>query len=294
MAILLLGATGMVGQAIAAEARRRGLALVGASRHGPDRSVDMTDEDGLRALLQRVRPELVINAAALASIEACERDPRLAFRVNTAAVAPLVEHCRAAAVPFVQVSTDHFFTGDGATRHGEVAPVTLLNEYARTKYLAERFALVAPGALVLRTNVTGMRGRSDDPTFAEWALDALALRKPLRLFPDFFTSTIDAPSFASAMFDLVARRATGVVNLAARTVASKRAFVHELARALGVRLDWDEPASVTRLEPPRAESLGLDTAKAERLLGYALPDTDRVCRNLVSHWKEQCAIPLAS
>ncbi|HUK60745.1 MAG TPA: sugar nucleotide-binding protein [Stellaceae bacterium] len=294
MAILLLGAIGMLGQAISAEARRRGLTLVAVSRHGPDRVVDLSDPDGLRALLSSLRPELIVNAAAIASIGACERDRHQAYRVNTAAVAILVEYCRTAAARFVQISTDHFFSGDGAAPHGEGAPVTLLNEYARTKHLAEGFALVAPGALVLRTNVTGLRGRQNVPTFAEWALDALTRRKPLRLFDDFFTSTIDTPSFAAAMFDLIDRRAHGIVNLAARTVASKRTFVHALAHALDIRLDWDEPASVLSLVPPRAESLGLDVTKAERLLGYALPDTERVCHNLVSHWKEQCAIPLAS
>ncbi len=294
MAFLLFGATGMLGQAIVAEARRRGHALVAASRHGPDQMVDLADGETARALLRSLQPELVINAAAIASIEACERDPRFAYRVNAASVAFMAEHCRAADIQFVQVSTDHFFTGDGDARHGEGAPVTLLNDYARTKYLAEGFALVAPRALVLRTNVTGMRGRSGDPTFAEWALDALARRKPLRLFEDFFTSTLDTSSFAAAMFDLVERREHGIVNLGARTVASKRAFVHGLARCLGIRLDWDEPASVQSLVPTRAESLGLDTGKAERLLGRALPDTEIVCRTLVSHWKEQCAIPLAS
>ncbi len=294
MAILLFGATGMLGQAIAAEARRRGHALVGVSRHGPDRAVDLADGDAVGALMHQVRPDLVVNAAAIASVASCERDPGLAYRVNAAAVAVMGEQCRAAGIPFVHISTDHFFTGDGAARHGEGAPVTLLNEYARGKYIAEGFALVAPRALVLRTNVTGLRGRTGDPTFAEWALDALQRRAPLRLFGDFFTSTIDAPSLAAAMFDLVERRAQGLVNVGARTVASKRDFVHELARALGIRLDWDEPASVLGLASPRAESLGLDSAKAERLLGYALPDTGLVCRNLVSHWKQQCAIPLAS
>ncbi len=294
MAILLFGATGMLGQAIAAEARRRGHALAAVSRHGPDWLVDLAEAEDARALMRAVRPDLVINAAAIASIAACERDPGLAYRINAAAVSAMAEHCRASDIPFVQISTDHFFTGDDDARHGEVAPVTLLNEYARSKYLAEGFALVAPRALVLRTNVTGMRGRIDDPTFAEWALDALVHRKPLRLFDDFFTSTLDTPSFAAAMFDLVERRAQGIVNIGARTVASKRGFVHALARCLGIRLDWDERASVQSMTPPRAESLGLDTGKAERLLGYALPDTDRVCRNLVSQWKEQCAIPLAS
>lgn len=293
--ILLFGATGMVGQAIHAEAARRKYALVGAARAGADHAVDLAEPGAAAALLERVGPTLVINAAAIASIEACERDPEGARRVNAQAVAEMACYCRAAAVPLVQISTDHFYSGDGARKHLEGEPVTLLNHYARTKYAGEGLALAAPGALVLRTNVTGFRHWPGDPTFAEWAIDALVDRARLRLFDDYYCSTIDARSLARALFGLVAKRASGTYNVAARTVASKRDFVHALARALGVRLDWDEPASVRTSRTRRAESLGLAVARAERLLGYALPDAATVCRNLVAQYEEErCGIPVAS
>jgi dTDP-4-dehydrorhamnose reductase len=295
MAILLFGATGMLGQAIAAEATRRGDALCRVSRHGPDRTIDLASIDGIKPLLAEVAPALVINAAAIADIEACERDPVSALAVNARAVLAMAEFCRDATIPFVQISTDHFFTGNGAAPHSELAPVALVNHYARTKFLAEGFASLAPQALIVRTNITGLRRSPGRPSFAEWALDALERRAPLRLFDDFYTSTIDTPSFARALFDLMKKGATGVVNLASRTIASKRHFVHTLASAMGIALDWDGPASVATFAVARAESLGLDVAKAERLLGYALPDIEQVCGTLVAQWEhERCAIPLAS
>lgn len=295
MAILVFGASGTLGQAIAAEARRRGRAVCGVSRHGPDRIADLACIEDIAPLLAEVAPALVINAAAIANIEECERDPVAALAVNARAVLAMSEFCRQAKIPLVQISTDHFFTGNGAALHSERAPVAFANEYARTKFLAEGFAGRVPRALVVRTNVTGLRGWPGRPTFAEWALDALDRRAPLRLFDDFFCSTIDGASFSRALLDLIGSGANGIVNLASRTVASKRDFVHTLARMRGIDLDWDEPASVASLAVQRAESLGLDVALAERLLGYALPDTDQVCRNLVAQWgEERCAIPLAS
>ncbi len=58
----------------------------------------------------------------------------------------------------MQISTDHYFCGQGDLKHDESAPVTLLNEYARTKYAGEAFALTNPEACVIRTNVVGFRG----------------------------------------------------------------------------------------------------------------------------------------
>ena len=60
MAILLFGATGMLGQAIAAEARRRGHALAAVSRHGPDWLVDLAETEDARTLMRAVRPDLKI------------------------------------------------------------------------------------------------------------------------------------------------------------------------------------------------------------------------------------------
>jgi dTDP-4-dehydrorhamnose reductase len=293
--MILFGATGMLGQAIAAEGMRRGRTVCGVSRHGAGRVADLARFETIRPLLEDAAPDLVVNAAALADIDACERDPDLALAVNARAVLAMAEYCRDVDIPFVQISTDHFFTGNGAAPHGELAPVALVNEYARSKYLGEGFAGIAPQALVVRTNVTGFRGTPGRPTFAEWAMDALECRAKLALYDDFYTSTIDAWSFSRALFDAIERGAMGTLNLASRSVASKWRFIHRLAKMMEIKLDWDEAASVASLAVPRAESLGLDVRKAEALLGYALPDTDQVCRNLVSQRVgKPCAIPLAS
>jgi dTDP-4-dehydrorhamnose reductase len=283
----------MLGQALAVEAARRKQRLTGVARRGTPFAVDISDPAALGACLAKFRPALVINAAAITSLDACERDPARAYAVNARAVATMSEWCRDASARLVHISTDHFFSGDGDRPHGELAPVCLVNEYARTKYVGECFAALASRALIVRTNVTGLRGWDGQATFFEWAMTALRQRAPLALFEDFYTSTIDAPSLAVALFDLVARDATGLLNVASSSVASKRRFVHALAEEAGVMLDWGKTASVASLPTARAESLGLEVANAERLLGRRLPDLSQVAKNLISQWKEQCATQAA-
>ena len=190
-----------------------------------------------------------------------------------------------AASDSVQVSTDHFFTGDGARPHAEDSPVALINEYARSKYAGEAFARTLPGSLVIRTNITGFRGWPGQPMFAEWAVDAILGRKPLKLFDDFYTSTIDVDAFSRLLFELVDLEAAGLINLASQTVSSKLQFIRELAAALGVQLDWAQVSSVRDLPTARAESAGLDVGKAERLLGRSLPTLQDVCGALVSQYR---------
>lgn len=272
MTCLVLGATGMLGQALVAEGRARGLDVVAAGRSGPELRVDAFDETQLRAALAEVAPAVVINSAALVDLRACEEHPDVAYAVNARAVAILAEECRSSGARLVQVSTDHYFTGDGSARHDEAAAVRLVNEYARTKFAGEAFARTCPSALVVRTNVTGFRGRPGAPTFIEWALGAIESGEAMTLFDDFHTSTMSSVDLAAAIFDLVEREATGLLNVASSQVASKHEFVLALAAALGRQGVNATGGSVSGLRPRRAESLGLDVERAERLLGRPLPD----------------------
>jgi dTDP-4-dehydrorhamnose reductase len=282
--LLVFGATGLLGQAVLAEAKRCGVQALGAARKGTDIDVDLTDVAQIAEVFARVSPTRIINAAANTNLDSCERDPGGSYLINARAVALIAEQCRARGAHLVHVSTDHFFTGDGRRAHAEDSAISLVNEYARSKYAGEGFARNLPGSLVVRTNITGFRGWPGQPTFAEWAVDAILNRRPLNLFSDFYTSTIDVDSFSRLLFQLFDTGATGVLNLASSTVSSKSEFIQELAAAFGIRLDWATTASVRETATARAESAGLDVGKAEGLLGR-LPALREVCSALVAQYR---------
>jgi dTDP-4-dehydrorhamnose reductase len=281
MPVLVLGSTGLLGQAIMKEAKKRGRQAIGAARRGAELALDIESSEEIKKAFAKLKPSLVINAAALTNIDVCEKDPGLAYRVNARAVSLLAEACRAQGIKLCHVSTEHYFTGDDNARHDEKAPVRLLNEYARSKYAGEAFALTAPDALVTRVNIVGWRGWQDQPTYVEWAVDVLEKRKPFKLFFDVFTSPLDVGACARGLFDLCDKGAAGIVNLGGREVSSKGEFITALAREMNIEPDWAEKGSVKELAALRAESLGLDVTLAEKLLGYRLPTTPEVVRALI-------------
>jgi dTDP-4-dehydrorhamnose reductase len=287
MTLLVIGATGTLGSALVATARARGLAVAGAARSGADHAVDATDAAAVSALLAAVRPSTVVNCVALTDLNACERDPATGWLVNARA-AGLIAGTFAAA-RLVHVSTDHFFTGDGAQAHGEDAPVTLVNDYARAKYAAEALALAHRNTLVVRTNVVGWRGWAGRPTFVEWAAGAISRREPVSGFEDFFTSSIDAPALSAALLDLVPLPVRGVLNVASSEVASKLQFLRALAAVMGVADASITASSVRNLPVRRAESAGLDVSRAEALLGRRLPGLAQVVAALVREGMPACA-----
>lgn len=291
MRILLLGGTGLLGQALAAQTRLQGIAVQTAARNGADVRVDIRDEAALRELLERGGFDTVINAAALTDLAECERSPQQAAAVNERPVRILSEFARQTGAYLVQISTDHYYTGDKNRQHGELEPVTLVNEYARSKYAGERAALQDPAALVIRTNIVGFRRKSDAPTFVEWVFRCLSQGKPMSLFDDFYTSSIDVRTFSILLLDAMRAKPSGVLNLASRQVASKRQFIEILARKSGYRLNSPTICSVKTLNgPPRAESLGLDVSKAEAMLGRKLPGLEAVTDSLVAEHKETICV----
>ena len=287
--LLLIGSTGTLGQALRRAALSRGLGVCGAARRGAEFALDVTDADATMAFVRSQRPSLVINCAAMTSLDACESDPTAAHRVNAEAPGTLAAAARDIAAQFIHISTDHFFSGDGLKLHDETASVRLVNEYARSKYAGEIAALAVPGTLVIRTNFTGWRGWPE-PTFLEWAVGAVERNEPMTGFCDFVTSTIDADSLARAILDLAERGATGLFNVASHEPADKATFLRRLATAFGMPHQQIEDGSVRDLKTPRAESLALDVLKAETTLGRPLPGLNDVISTLVkSRIRVKCA-----
>lgn len=285
MKLLVTGSAGMLGLKLSGVALERGYEVVGLDLANCDIAIDMTDDAALIAALGVVRPDVVVNCAAIVDVGHCEQDPLLSWRVNARCVGVMAHYCRSHHVRLVQISTDHYFCGDMDKKHDELAPVTFLNEYARAKFAGEAFAAIGPTSLVLRTNIVGFRGRATK-TFAEWAFDAVVHDREITLFRDAYVSTIDVRSFSGALLDMIERKESGLFNLANHDVFSKQALIECIARQLGVSLSRAKTGSVAALSVARADSCGLDVSRAERALGYELPDLDQVVCNLVNEWKK--------
>ncbi len=115
--IYLLGASGYVGTAFQALLRLRGVPYRGLSRA----DVDYTDLGTLRSLLQRERPEFLINAAGYTgkpNVDACELHKAECLLGNAVLPGIVAEACEAAGVPWGHVSSGCIFTGERPGGHG--------------------------------------------------------------------------------------------------------------------------------------------------------------------------------
>ena len=145
MKTLLLGANGQLGRSLIEDG---GLAargeLVAASRDGRRydnlhiETADLSAPDSLSALLNRVRPDVIVNAAAYTAVDRAEQEEALATRVNGEAVGALGRWAAAHGTLVIHYSTDYVFDGTATAPYPVDAPTAPLGAYGRSKLAGER------------------------------------------------------------------------------------------------------------------------------------------------------------
>ena len=278
---LIIGSTGMLGQSFNRICKKMNIDCLGASRNNNDYNIDLRNEGSISKVILNNKFDLVINCAAIVSLPRCEDDKYSASRINDEVVGEIASACSAKDIKLIHISTDHYYTNDGRKLHNETDKIHILNNYAKTKRNGEIKALKYSNSLVIRTNVTGVRGISSNPTFIEWVYKTLLNKDKLNVFVDFFTSTIDANSCADYALRASNMNLKGLLNISSSDCLSKKEFIFLFADLLNINLNWASDSSVRNIKPKRAESLGLDSSKAERLMKLKMPSSETVIKNLI-------------
>jgi dTDP-4-dehydrorhamnose reductase len=119
--ILILGASGYIGEAFVAELNRRKAAFVTLSR----RQVDYTRFDALRDYLQANKPSFVINAAGYTgkpNVDACELDQAGTLAGNTLLPQTIAHACASLQIPWGHVSSGCIYSGAKVLTQGQLRP----------------------------------------------------------------------------------------------------------------------------------------------------------------------------
>lgn len=283
MTVLLFGGNGQLGQEL-----RRALAplgeVVATTRSGslPDGSAcEVADFDApasLTALLDRVRPDMVVNAAAYTAVDRAEDDRDAAWRANAEAPGVIARWCAAAGVPMVHYSTDYVFDGQGTRPYREEDATAPLGAYGGSKLDGEQAIRAAGGRhLIFRT---AWVYASHSANFLRTMLRVGAERDVLRVVAD----QVGTPTPAALIADVTAQALqhpgglSGTWHLTANGETSWHGFAEAIfaeAVAAGKLARAPKVEAITTAEYPtpakRPAYSGLDVSKLEADFGIALP-----------------------
>jgi len=280
--ILLLGKNGQVGWEL-----QRSLAplgdVVALDRHGSGEWCgDLGDTAGIADTVMRLKPDVIVNAAAYTAVDKAESENEAAQTANVEGPRALAQAAAQTGSLLVHYSTDYVFDGSGDRPWRETDAPAPLSVYGRTKLEGER-AIEASGCrhLIFRTSwVYAARGGN----FAKTMLRLARERDSLSVIDD----QIGAPTGADMIADVTAqaivrgntRDAIGVYHLAAGGETSWHAyaqFVLEFAAEAGVELKVRAadiqaiPSTAYKVAAQRPLNSRLDTSKLRQIFGLALP-----------------------
>ena len=116
-------------------------------------SLDITDADAVRNMVQSFQPDAIVNTAAYTAVDRAETNVPAAFAVNAAAVHNLADAARSVHARFIHISTDYVFDGTSKTPYREHDYTNPQSVYGRTKAAGELLALAAnPESTIIRTS----------------------------------------------------------------------------------------------------------------------------------------------
>jgi len=195
--ILLTGITGQVGQEL-----QQTLAPLGeVVSVGRDR-VDFSQPDAVQAMMESVKPAIVVNSAAYTAVDKAESEPDLAKLVNAVSPGVLAKAAKSIDAGLIHISTDYVFDGTHSSPYLETDATNPLGIYGSTKLAGEEAVRAeCDRHFIMRTAwVYGAKGKGN---FVKTMLRLGADREELRVVTD----QIGAPTWAKDLAGAIAQLA---------------------------------------------------------------------------------------
>jgi dTDP-4-dehydrorhamnose reductase len=271
--ILQYGTSGQLGQELLRQAPAHDVEVVALSHA----EADLSDPEAAARQVGKIKPDLVILAAAYTAVDQAEREPGLAHEINGEAPAAIARACAAEGAALMHFSTDYVFDGSKATPWIEEDLTGPLSVYGASKLSGERMALAAcPRSAILRTSwVVSAHGKNFVKTMLRIAREG----QPLKVVDDQFGRPTAAADLAAFVLSAASRLATapagdpcfGVFHFANAGETTWRGFAEAVFEmALGEAAPHVAPTTTAERPSPAQRPLRstLDTGKLERVFGY--------------------------
>jgi dTDP-4-dehydrorhamnose reductase len=276
--VLILGAGGQLGREL-----ERSFAGFGNVAAVGRESADLARSEELRALVRRVEPDFILNAAAYTAVDRAESEPELAYAVNAEAARILAEEALAHDALMVYYSTDYVFDGSKPEPWTESDAPHPLNVYGASKLAGER-AIQETGAraLIFRTSwVYGPQGKN----FLFTMLRLAGERDRLAIVDDQVgapTTSVELARMTRTILDGVVcgvfgapSEWTGLYHMSCAGAVTWFGFAQAIfARAVELRVKAPELKAITSDEYPtpakRPRNSVLSNAKLEERFGVRL------------------------
>ena len=232
--ILIIGGSGLLGGKIAGSARQafevhatHNTRTIDSPCHA--HQLDKCDRSSLMRLASKIRPQLIVDTAALHNVDYCEQNPDEAWKVNVQGTINVAEASKNVHARFFFISTDFVFDGCSERPYIEDDSPNPLQQYGKTKLEAERAIMkLGTDATILRTAV--LYGEGPKARFLNWVLNALRQGKTVPAYSDQTNCPTMVDDLARVIFALHLTDKTGLYHAVGRSCISRYEFARAIAK----------------------------------------------------------------
>ncbi len=264
----VIGAGGAIGSSVARVLARSTdvlPAIFGFVPKGLENAVklDITDSSAIARFLDIHNPTCVVNLAAIADADLCEKRDRSVRAVNITGAENISKECNDRGLYLIHYSTDLVFDGTKGNYNENDQP-NPLNYYAQTKLESEQAVLSCnEKSAILRTAIVYGKGSGNRKSFFETTLEKGKAGIPSRLYTDQFRSFLYVNDSASAITAMTHKRVSGIYHAGGNEVLSRYDFTKKLFMLMGINSDSLLPIKMDehKTSAPRPADCSLNSDK---------------------------------
>lgn len=228
MKILITGAQGQVGSAVVEKFSRDSTNEV----FGLDaKDMDISSRTSVFNAISQLQPDVVVNAAAMTNVDACETNVDQAFAINALGVRNLAQACDSVDAQLIHLSTDFVFDGELSRPYSEFDVTNPLSVYATSKLGGDNEALSYSRGTVLRLAWVFGNPQGD---FFSWVTDGVKEGTISALIDDQVGTPTYSYDVAMVVHYCATHRLNGLFNVANGDETTRLAMGIEVCERLGI------------------------------------------------------------
>lgn len=279
--VLITGSNGLLGQKITDAALADDTIVYIATSKGPNRhpvksgyiyvDLDITDFEQTKVIIEEHLPDVIINTAAMANVDACERDPAASQQVNVEAVANMVTLCEQFDIHLIHLSTDFVFDGNEGPYMEDDVP-NPVNVYGKHKLAAEKLLSDSscPWSVVRTILVYGVIDDLSRTNIVLWSKNALENGQTIKVVNDQWRMPTLAEDLAKACLTIAAKKSEGIYHISGKDLFSICELVDAVVEHWHLEPSYicKEQSSVLKQDALRPKRTGFILDKAYDELDY--------------------------
>ena len=193
---------------------------------------DLLNFEKVKTILTRERPQVIINAAAIVSLEFCEENYEIAEKLHYRLSEFLTKYCEENDCKYVYISTDSIFDGNKGN-YTEEDLANPLNSYAKTKYLGDQEAQKNENSIVIRTNIYGYSDNQN--SLLKWGYNSLKSGRKINGYANVIFNPVSVYQLSDAINILLEKDFSGVINIGSDRNISKCEFLKFIEKFLKIQ-----------------------------------------------------------